>query len=273
MKYGTLVRIQTPEQSLEKFENLRKNGLESCQLVYKPEIYNIEDAKIIKEAAKRYQIEISAQFIGFQDGLCDWEMRYDFINAGIASPIHGGERIKYILSAVPFMKELDVTDMIIHAGHIPLDPFSQTYGRMVASIGLIAKRLKKEGMNLLFEIGPDSPVSILRIITEVGTGNLFVNLDTANIIMYGCGNPVDALTTFGKYVRNTHFKDGLPPTDPYKIGQEVTIGEGSVDFEKVIKKLKKLGYDRFITIERELEGDNTDILKAFEYIKNIWDNN
>ncbi len=273
MKYGTLVRLSTPAEAAEKFAKIRENGLESCQIVYKPAVYTKEDARVIREAADAAGIEISAQFVGYRDSLCSWDMRYDFVNAGIASPLHGGARIEYVLSAIPFMQELGVTDMILHAGHVPTDPFCDGYARMLSAVGLVANKLRAANMNLLFETGPEAPIALLRLITEVGTGNLYVNLDTANIIMYGCGNPVDAITTIGKYVRNTHFKDGLPPTEPYRLGKEVTIGEGNVDFVKVVKLLKAHGYDRYITIERELAGDSTDILKALDYIKNIWDNN
>lgn len=96
-----------------------------------------------------------------------------------------------------------------------------------------------------------------------------MNLDTANLIMYGYGNPVDAMYTFGKYVRNVHAKDGMPPTNPKKVGQEVTIGTGFVDFDKVIQLLKEHNYDRFITIEREIVGGDQEkaIDEAILYLK------
>ena len=89
--------------------------------------------------------------------------------------------------------------------------------------------------------------------------------------MYGAGNPAEAVMTLGKYVRNVHAKDGMPPTEPYKIGEERPIGKGVVDFERVLGLLMKIGYDRFITIEREIEGEEqlSDILMGFEYLKNI----
>ena len=127
-------------------------------------------------------------------------------------------------------------------------------------------------MNLLFETGTESPIALLRLIEEAGTENLYVNLDTGNLIMYGYGNPVDALTTLGKYVRNTHFKDGLPPTVPGKLGSEVKYGTGNVDFPRVVRLLKELGYDRFITIEREITGEQQgkDITDALTQIRRLW---
>jgi len=126
------------------------------------------------------------------------------------------------------------------------------------------EKTKKMDMNVLLETGGEAAVALLRLITDLGKDNIFVNLDPANMLMYGYANPVDALYTIGKYVRNFHGKDGVVPTDPRVLGAETPVGEGMVDFYKVFKKLKELGYNRFITIEREITGDKQteDILKA-----------
>ena len=77
MKYGTLVRIPEGEDRericIERFSRLRAMGMDACQLVYKPAVYRPEDADIIRECAKRYGVEISAQFCGYYDELftCD----------------------------------------------------------------------------------------------------------------------------------------------------------------------------------------------------------
>jgi len=273
MKYGTLIRLAAPKEAEAKMKLLRDYGMDSCQLVYKPEMYRPEDADPIRQAAEAYGIEISAQFCGYRDPYYCWDTRYDYINAGINSPLFGESRIQYILSAIPFMQRLGVTDMILHAGFIPNDPFEPAYARMLSAVAMIAGHLKRHGMNLLFETGTESPIALLRLIEEAGCGNLYVNLDTGNLIMYGYGNPVDAMTTFGRYVRNTHFKDGLPPTVPGKIGPEVKYGTGNVDFPKVVQLLKAQGYDRYITIEREITGEQQgkDITEALTKIKTLWD--
>lgn len=276
MKYGTLVRI--PEGcdlatvSNEKFAKVKEMGLESCQLVYKPKVYNTADAEIIKKAAEKHGVEISAQFCGYYDTYCNWDVKYDYRLAGINSPFFGGMRLEYLVSAIPFLKAVGTTDMIIHAGFVPNDPFAPEYTNMLCAVKILGRKLKANGLNLLFETGGESPVTLLRLITEAELDNLFINLDTANLIMYGYGNPVDAMYTFGKYVRNVHAKDGLPPVEPGKLGKETIIGEGYVDFEKVFKALKDLGYDRFITIENELSLNvsNEVILNAFDYLKEIW---
>ena len=274
MKFGTLVRLKSTDECVEAFNKVKNLGLESCQLVYKPENYTIEDAKFIKDAAEKCGVEISAFFAGFRDNYTAWDLKYDFRNAGLNSAAFGAERLKYLLGVLPFLKELGVSDMVIHAGFVPNDPFAPEYAEMLCRVKLLAERAKQHGINILFETGGESPITLLRLITELNTGNLFVNLDTGNLIMYGYGNPRDAVYTLGKYVRNMHAKDGLPPTDPYKIGKEVPIGEGFVDFERVFAGLNEIGYDRFVTIEREISGEKQteDIKKGIEYIKNVLEN-
>ncbi len=116
---------------------------------------------------------------------------------------------------------------------------------------------------------------MLRAICDIGTDNLGVNLDPANLVMYGKANPCDALDTIGKYVKGVHGKDGEYPTNPHELGREVPIGDGAVDFPRFITKLHKLGYRGAITIEREIqegEQQRSDILNAKKIIQTIIDN-
>ena len=89
------------------------------------------------------------------------------------------------------------------------------------------------------------------MIEEIGTGNLGINLDPANLLMYGKGNPLDSLEVFGKYVRNLHVKDGMTPTNGRELGKEVQVGKGMVRFPKLVKKLRQIGFDGEFIIERE----------------------
>lgn len=124
---------------------------------------------------------------------------------------------------------------------------------------------------VLYETGQESPTTLLRTIQDVGVDNQFVNLDTANLILYGNGNPVDALDVVGKLVRGVHAKDGLFPTDPKELGKEVPIGQGKVDFPKVIQRLKELSYTGAITIEREISGPKQveDIKRSKAYLEKL----
>jgi len=98
-----------------------------------------------------------------------------------------------------------------------------------------------------------------------------VNLDPANLLMYGKANPVDALDLLGPFVLGVHAKDGLYPTEPDKLGREVAIGQGKVDFPRFIAKLKAVGYKGPITIEREISGpkQTEDILASKKFLEGL----
>ena len=67
---------------------------------------------------------------------------------------------------------------------------------------------------------------------------------------------------------------GVYPTDGHYLGKEVAIGQGKVDFVAFLRKLKALGYDGPITIEREIKGEKQleDILASREYMNELLKN-
>ena len=119
------------------------------------------------------------------------------------------------------------------------------------------------------ETGQETPVTLLRCLLDVGTGNMGVNLDPANLLMYGKANPVDAVDVLGAHIKTVHAKDGEYPTDPYKLGVEKPLGEGRVDFPRLIAKLKGIGYGGPLIIEREISGEQQirDIVRAKEMLE------
>ena len=149
-----------------------------------------------------------------------------------------------------------------HFGFIPENPNDPEYEGVVGALREVATHVKGNGQIVLMETGQETPITMLRAITDAGVDNLFVNLDCANLILYGKGNPLDALDVIGHLVRGTHAKDGLFPTNPRKLGEEVPIGKGKANFPKLIPRLKELGYTGPLTIEREISGP-----QQFEDIK------
>jgi len=117
--------------------------------------------------------------------------------------------------------------------------------------------------------GEGTPVVLLRTIERVGMDNIGVNLDPANLIMYGKGNPVDALDVIGPYVRNVHVKDGLYPTNGDRLGHEVRVGEGKVNFPAFLSRLSDIGFAGELIIEREISGaeQDRDIRDTIRYLQ------
>ena len=131
----------------------------------------------------------------------------------------------------------------------------------------------------LFQIEPLNfhykPLKREKVIQDIekvlGKGNVGINLDPANLIMYGKANPVDALEVFGEYVRGIHGKDGMYPTDGHSLGAEVPLGQGKVNYPAFVAKLKEIGYEGDITIEREISGEEQkkDIIMAKEVLDKL----
>jgi L-ribulose-5-phosphate 3-epimerase len=163
-------------------------------------------------------------------------------------------RIDALRQVSDFAHQLGINQVQTHCGFIPEDPADSKYPGTVEAIRTVAKHCQGNGQAFLMETGQETPTTMARMIRDVGMPNLGVGLDTANLILYGKANPVDAVDILGTHIRAVHAKDGKWPTDPSKLGEEVLIGKGLVDFKKVFTKLHAVGYTGAITIERETSG-------------------
>ena len=156
-------------------------------------------------------------------------------------------------------------------GYIPENPYDPNFAPFCLAVKMVARHLENNGQYLLFETGQETPTTMLRCFEQIGMDNLGINLDTGNLVLYGKGNPVDALDVFGKYVRNIHAKDGFFPTDGHNLGKEVRVGDGRVDFRLFFERLKEIGYDTYVIIEREISGEQQlkDVVYAKEYLSKL----
>lgn len=271
MKLGTMIIFNEQINFEEKFNSVKELGLPSCQLTsWNPSLWTDENVRSICDASKKTGVEISAFWCGWT-GPVVWDFYDGQITLGLVPAEYRQMRVEQLCAGADFAKKLGVTDVITHMGFISENPNDPNFAPFCVAVRTVSKHLKKNGQNLLFETGQETPVTMLRCFEKVGTDNLFVNLDTANVILYGKANPVDALDVFGKYVRNIHAKDGFYPTNGHDLGEEVRIGDGKADFERLFKKLKELDYHRYVTIEREIDGDKQteDIIYAKKYLEDI----
>ena len=184
-------------------------------------------------------------------------------------PEHRSYRVEELKKGAWFANRCGLAGIATHVGFLPEDPNDQKYPDTVEALKQVAGRCSELGVEFWFEAGQETPTTLLRTIERIGAGNLGINLDTANVILYGKANPVDALDVFGRYVRGVHAKDGLYPTDGDRLGKEVPLGQGKVDFPTFVAKLKSLGYAGALTIEREISGPQQikDIRAAVEFLR------
>ena len=271
MKLGTCVSFSSMAGMEEKLALLKKHGFGSCQLIsWNPKVWTDKNAHTMAALLKKYGITVSAFWCGWE-GPSDWNFYEGQLTLGLVPVEYRYARVKNLCDGADFAKKLGITDVVTHMGFIPENPYAPNFPGFCRAVRTVAEHLKKNGQYLLFETGQETPVTLLRCFEAVGCDNLAVNLDTANLILYGKANPVDALEVFGQYVRNLHAKDGCWPVNGHDLGTETAIGEGRVDFPGVFRKLHELGYDSWVTIEREIDGEQQlkDILESREYLNEI----
>lgn len=266
---GALIGYSGNLEALDAdFARLASLELNACQLnVWPGAVMTEETAESVKASAKRHGIRITAVWAGWSAPAV-WNFYEGPTTLGIVPEQYREKRIAEIKAEAAFARLLGVTDVITHVGFLPEDPNSPQFLPIKDAIADIALELQQYGQYFLFETGQETPVAMLRYIEEVGTGNLGINLDTANLILYGKANTVDAIEVFGKYVRNTHFKDGFYPTTGRELGHECALGEGRANVSGIIAALKNCGYEGPYIIEREISGDQQtkDIAKARDLI-------
>lgn len=250
---GLLIKI-TDRDSIESMLNrVAEFGFSNCQIsTYVPELLTRETAETIKAICARKKIEVTMMWVGWP-GRCEWNFVGGPDTVGIVPLKYRAERVAIIKKGSDFAKMLGVGLVASHAGFIPENMSDPLYPGVVEALRELALHSAKNGQILCFETGQETPVTLLRTLEDVGTGNLGVNLDPANLIMYGKGNPVDALKVIGRYVKGIHIKDGKYPTDGKELGVEVPLGQGDVDFPKFFAGLEALGYKGAYTLEIELD--------------------
>ena len=272
MNVGIVV-IHSAEGMKEKFADAAAQGFKHCQLIsWNPGLWNDASAEEIKALSTEYGVEITAFWCGWV-GPMRWNFTEGPETLGIVPVAYRAQRVQNLLDGAAYARKLGVCDVVTHMGFIPENMSDPNYPGVVAAVKVIAQELKRNGQNLLFETGQETPVVLLRLFEEINTGNLFINLDPANLMMYGKANPVDALDVFGDYVRGVHAKDGLYPTNGRDLGREVKVGEGKANFPALLKGLKEHGFDGSLTIEREIHGEQQliDIRETQTYLQGLID--
>jgi sugar phosphate isomerase/epimerase len=165
-------------------------------------------------------------------------------------------RLQEMKEIAQFASLLGCDAVGLHLGFIPEETDSQDYEDIVAVTRDLLDDLATRGQRLHLETGQETAEGLLTFIEAVGRNNLFINFDPANLILYGMGDPMEALVRVGQYVRSVHVKDATASDQPgVTWGQEVLPGMGEVGMKRYLHTLAKIGYTGPLTIEREIPHD------------------
>lgn len=190
------------------------------------------------------------------------------------------EKSKAILDLA---KELGTNIVTTHIGIVPEDINSERFHTMHQACYQLAEYADSMQAHFAVETGPEKAITLKRFLDTLGSKGVAVNFDPANFVMVTGDDPVAGVLTLKDYIVHTHAKDGIKlyDTDPeniYNPSAEVIItnpsfaekplGQGKVDFTGWIDNLRKIGYNGYLTIERETGEDPVqDITAAVEFLR------
>jgi len=264
LRLGLIIAVgNDPGAAIAKIRDL---GLPSCQVFVSD--FDLKDAAPLRRALDQNKVEATSCVVG-GPGREVWDFYSGPLTIGLVPRDTRAARIAHLKKASAFAKQCGIPAVQTHCGFIPENPNDPLYKETVAAMREVAEYCKDNGQNFRYETGQETPITLVRAMHDVGLDNQGVNFDLANLILYGKANPVDAIETLAPYIQGIHAKDGVFPTNPRQLGEEVPIGKGKVDFPLIIARLKQLQYAGAVTIEREIAGPKQieDVRAAKEYLE------
>ena len=239
-----------------KLDVAREVGVRTIQL-HAParETRTAEYAERLQAQLKDLGLALTAVFGGFA-GESYADIPTVVNTVGLVPPETRAERLVEMKAISDFARVLGCDVVALHLGFVPHDTQDPLYAQVVEVTRDLCDHCQGNGQSLHLETGQETADELLRFIGDVQRDNLFVNFDPANMIMYGSGEPIEALNKVASYVRSVHCKDATWAERPgEEWGAEVPLGEGQVDMEKYLRALAEMGYDGALTIEREIAED------------------
>ena len=156
-----------------------------------------------------------------------------------------------------------------HAGFLDGGPDEPRRDTMVLRLQAIVDVFGAHGVNIAFETGQETAATLLEVLNALDRPTVGVNFDPANMILYGMGDPVEALKRLSTYVMQIHVKDAVATDRPGTWGREVAAGRGAVDWKGFFEVALGIAPPVNFVIEREAGADRaTDITAARTLIEN-----
>jgi sugar phosphate isomerase/epimerase len=273
MKVGLLVDITEDYEA--KIRHAKSLGFDFGQLViWDMDFYTDENLSALKKLLGELNFAVTDLWCGWSEPVV-WKYPDKYTTLCLVPKEYRAKRLEELKRGGRFAHELGVKNIISHTGYIPDDPTAEAHIGVVAALKELCSELKERGQTFSFETGEELPLTLSIMMNEIGLENVGVNFDPANFISGGRStNPCDAMELLGSRVTGFHAKDAIPPEFGDFGGKQTPIGEGKVDFERLFRQLKKLGYQGDIVIEHEMYSRpdrDGDILKSKQYLEELID--
>ena len=182
---------------------------------------------------------------------------------GIVPDETWAENLDHIQTAARLADELGLPLVSFHAGFLPHEESDPDYLKLQQRLRQIAGIFAQRDIALALETGQETAASLCAFLETLACPNVGVNFDPANMILYGKGDPIEAMRVLGPWIRQVHLKDAKATLQPGTWGEEVIAGTGEVAWPAFFATLADLGFGGDICIEREAGCQRAaDILSA-----------
>ena len=259
---------------LEALSKIQDFGIHTCQLGNPPDEYiydkkSVELNEKLKSAIEKTGMKISSVFIMYKGNI--WDLIDGPPTIGLVPENTRAPLLVHACGVSNWARKIGIKVVTSHMGFIPADNTTLLYKGFIETMKKFVAFCKVNDQLFTFETGQEPPIVLRRAIDDIGADNVRVNLDSANLLMYGMGKPLEAVRLLGEFVVNTHCKDGRMPEAGGKLGPEMPLGEGDVHYEEVLPALYEKGFRGPLTIEREISGTQQieDIKNAMKLLEEI----
>ncbi len=211
-----------------------------------------QNAEKTLDQLREFGMELTAVFGGFA-GESYADIPTVARTVGLVPPESRAERLTEMQEISDYAQRLQCSVVALHLGFVPHDTEASLYAEVCEATRTLCDHCSTRGQALHLETGQESAEGLLQFMSDVDRDNLFINFDPANMILYGTGEPIEALRKVSEFVRSVHCKDATWSEQPGEIwGEEVPLGEGQVGMEAYLRTLEEIGYAGPLTIEREI---------------------
>ena len=169
---------------------------------------------------------------------------------------------KLVFDAIDMTASLGAKYLEFHFGFI--DNKNSVFANHVKCLADVAA---KKNVVLLMETGQETAQTLAEFIEKLAHPSLAINFDPGNMILYGKGNPIEAVGLLGSWIKHVHVKDAVSSSAKNNWGTEVPWGSGVVKQEVFLAALERNGFSGALSIEREAgESQFEDIKTAIKLL-------
>jgi sugar phosphate isomerase/epimerase len=239
-----------PASAADLVEALRRLKLDTVQLALSPLVHQPEAWSDAATVLRGAGIDILSGMMALRGE--DYSTLESIARTGGVRPdATWSENLEHARAVAALARREGIGLVTFHAGFIPHDPRDSERSRLLDRLATIADTFADAGVAIAFETGQETAQTLVQALDDIDRGNVGVNFDPANMILYGMGDPIAALTTLLPRVRQIHVKDALPTHEPGTWGREVAAGAGGVDWPAFFEIAMKIQPPVNFLIERE----------------------